>query len=97
MPDGNTDLITRGEKMRWVDIFIIALIVTGIALCVTTNKASDDAESGHCVVRRNFIKTITHCDDGSATMTSGDKFIYCSAGKNGTPSCHEVTLGDGDK
>lgn len=83
--------------MRLADIFIIALIVMGIALCVITNKASDDAESEHCVVRRAFIKTITHCDDGSATMTNEDKFIYCSAGKDGAPSCHEVTLSDGDK
>ncbi|EDI0782381.1 hypothetical protein AH777_11950 [Salmonella enterica subsp. enterica serovar Give] len=83
--------------MRWVDLFIIVLIVAGIVLCATTNKASDDTESGHCVVKRNFVKTITHCDDGSATVTSGDKFIYCSAGKDGTPSCHEATLSDGDK
>lgn len=85
--------------MRWTDLFIIALIITVIALCFTTDKDPDvPGDTGrHCVVRRGFIKTITHCDDGSATMTNGDKFIYCSARKDGTPSCHEVTLSDGDK
>lgn len=64
----------------------------------TTHTTTNEQESPHCVVRKNFSqRTITHCDDGSATVTDGDKFIYCSTGKNGSPSCHEVTLGDGDK
>ncbi|TQN84382.1 UNVERIFIED_ORG: hypothetical protein FHU00_3963 [Citrobacter freundii] len=84
--------------MRWVGVFIIALISMSIAVCVTTDTTSGKPENPHCVVKRNFDQRLmTHCDDGSATVTTDDKFIFCAKGKDGVPSCQELILSGNNK
>lgn len=76
----------------------VVFVVFGACFFLVDNTTTNEQEPPHCVIRRNFgQRTITHCDDGSATVTDGDKFIYCSTGKGGSPSCQEMMLSGGNK
>ncbi|EIY5073819.1 hypothetical protein ML029_001774 [Klebsiella quasipneumoniae] len=50
-------------------------------------------DNPHCVTGKNgFGATITQCDDGTVTVTTGQKVIVCGKALNGSHNCEEIKL-----
>lgn len=51
------------------------------------------ADNPHCVTGKNgFGATTTQCDDGTVTVTTGQKVIVCGKSLNGSHKCEEIKL-----
>ncbi|HAT3749122.1 TPA: hypothetical protein I8622_002097 [Klebsiella oxytoca] len=51
------------------------------------------ADNPHCVTAKNgFGATTTQCDDGTVTVTTGQKVIVCGKALNGSHNCTEIKL-----
>lgn len=50
-------------------------------------------DNPHCVTGKNgFGATTTQCDDGTVTVTTGQKMIVCGKSLNGSQNCTEIEL-----
>ncbi|HHG1517701.1 TPA: hypothetical protein ACPUNS_003180 [Klebsiella pneumoniae] len=66
---------------------LIALIVLFVI------PAAMAADNPHCVTAKNgFGATTTQCDDGTVTVTTGQKMIVCGKALNGSHKCTEIKL-----
>ena len=51
------------------------------------------ADNPHCITGKNsFGATTTQCDDGTVTVTTGQKVIVCGKSLNGSHNCEEIKL-----
>lgn len=51
------------------------------------------ADNPHCITGNNgFGATTTQCDDGTVTVTTGQKVIVCGKSLNGSHNCEEIKL-----
>ena len=66
----------------------LAALIT--LLIIPTAMAADNP---HCVTAKNgFGATTTQCDDGTVTVTTGQKVIVCGKSLNGSHNCEEIKL-----
>lgn len=51
------------------------------------------ADNPHCITGKNgFGAVTTQCDDGTVTVTTGQKVIVCGKSLNGSHNCEEIKL-----